>query len=183
MQYLIKWKGFPESDNEWVDPSHMHATDLVRAYHWKHPLESIKATTVSSRSSLSSSTIARCLTTPSTPPSNPPCLLGQEVPFPLSFPPNLALLSPFNFGSLPLTPHQSPPLTTPEGRSSPRSKPLTPQSVPHWIRRSLTWSACLTTQATRALHSPRGPPLTSSRAIRLSSPLLSWQPTKFRLSF
>ena len=33
LQYLIKWKGFPESDNEWVDPSHMHATDLVRAYH------------------------------------------------------------------------------------------------------------------------------------------------------
>ena len=29
LQYLIKWKGFPDSDNEWVDPAHMHAPDLV----------------------------------------------------------------------------------------------------------------------------------------------------------
>ena len=26
LQYLIKWKGFPKSDNEWVDPAHMHAS-------------------------------------------------------------------------------------------------------------------------------------------------------------
>ena len=48
LQYLIKWKGFPESDNKWVDPDHMHATDLVQAYHRKHPLQGIKTTTISS---------------------------------------------------------------------------------------------------------------------------------------
>ena len=66
LQYLIKWKGFPESDNEWVDPTHMHASDLLSKYHRKHPLDGIKATAVSSRSSLPSSPITQCLPTPST---------------------------------------------------------------------------------------------------------------------
>ena len=130
LQYLIKWKGFPESDNEWVGPEHMHASNLVRKYHRSHPLEHIKAMTVSSQLSSNSSTIARCLTTQSMPPSSPPCLPGLEVPFPLLFPPDLPLLSPFNFGSLPLTPHQCPLPMTPGGRSSPHSKPLSPRSVP-----------------------------------------------------
>jgi hypothetical protein len=47
LQYLIKWKGFPESDNEWVMPEHMHASDLIKAYHQKHPLESIKVAALS----------------------------------------------------------------------------------------------------------------------------------------
>jgi hypothetical protein len=38
LQYLIKWKGFPESDNEWVTPGHMHTSTLVRDYHCRHPL-------------------------------------------------------------------------------------------------------------------------------------------------
>jgi hypothetical protein len=33
LRYLIKWKGFLESDNEWVTPQHMHTSDLVKAYH------------------------------------------------------------------------------------------------------------------------------------------------------
>jgi len=31
-QYLVKWKGFPESNNEWVVHDNMHAPDLVRAF-------------------------------------------------------------------------------------------------------------------------------------------------------
>ena len=170
LQYLIKWKGFPESDNEWVDPDHMHATDLVRAYHRKHPLPSIKTTTVSSRSSLNSSTIARCQTTPLTPLSNPLCLPEQEVPCPLSFPPDPLLLSPFDFGPLPLTPRRSPLLMTPGEQSSLRSRPLTHPNAPPWIRHSLTRFACSTTRTTRALHSPRGPPSTSSTVTQPSSP-------------
>lgn len=33
LQYLIKWKGFPSSENEWVDQTEMHADDLVKQYH------------------------------------------------------------------------------------------------------------------------------------------------------
>jgi hypothetical protein len=32
-QYLIKWKGFPSSENEWVDSDAMHADDLVKQFH------------------------------------------------------------------------------------------------------------------------------------------------------
>jgi hypothetical protein len=33
LQYLVKWKGFPESDNEWVTPQYMHASSLLKDYH------------------------------------------------------------------------------------------------------------------------------------------------------
>jgi hypothetical protein len=32
-QYLIKWKGYPSSENEWVDSREMHAEDLVKQFH------------------------------------------------------------------------------------------------------------------------------------------------------
>ena len=33
LQYLVKWKGFPSSENEWVDKTSMHANDLIKRYH------------------------------------------------------------------------------------------------------------------------------------------------------
>src|SRR5712671_664964 len=39
LQYLIKWKGYPHSDNTWEPVQNLHADALVRAYHHKHPLE------------------------------------------------------------------------------------------------------------------------------------------------
>jgi len=32
LQYLIKWKGYPESDNSWEPADQVHAPDLVRHY-------------------------------------------------------------------------------------------------------------------------------------------------------
>src|SRR6266478_10200946 len=32
-QYLIKWKGYPESDNSWEPADHVHAPDLLKHYH------------------------------------------------------------------------------------------------------------------------------------------------------
>ena len=32
-QYLVKWRGFPTSENEWVYKDHMHADDLVKQFH------------------------------------------------------------------------------------------------------------------------------------------------------
>ena len=32
LQYLIKWKGYPDSDNEWVSHEDMHAPDAIRDY-------------------------------------------------------------------------------------------------------------------------------------------------------
>ena len=44
LQYLLKWKGYPESDNTWKPADQTHAPNLVKAYHRRHPLEQIKAT-------------------------------------------------------------------------------------------------------------------------------------------
>ena len=31
-QYLVKWKGYPDSDNEWVDHTDMHAPEAIKEY-------------------------------------------------------------------------------------------------------------------------------------------------------
>jgi len=31
-QYLVKWKGYPDSDNEWVDHKDIHAPDAIREF-------------------------------------------------------------------------------------------------------------------------------------------------------
>ena len=33
LQYLIKWKGFPSSENEWVAKEDMHADELINQFH------------------------------------------------------------------------------------------------------------------------------------------------------
>ncbi len=33
LQYLIKWKGYPESDNSWEPADQVHAPDLIKSYH------------------------------------------------------------------------------------------------------------------------------------------------------
>ena len=38
LQYLLKWKGYPHSDNTWENATDVHAPDLIRDYHRSHPL-------------------------------------------------------------------------------------------------------------------------------------------------
>ena len=42
LQYLVKWKGYPESDNTWEDATDVHTPDLTKQYHKCHPLQKIK---------------------------------------------------------------------------------------------------------------------------------------------
>ena len=85
LQYLIKWKGFPDSDNEWVSPNHMHAPDLVWAYHKWHPLSTIKALLIDLQTS---SPLSICPLTPLISPTNPwrplqsnhPCASPHPLP-------------------------------------------------------------------------------------------------------
>ena len=42
LQYLIKWKGYPESDNTWESTTDVHAPNLIKQYHKCHPLQKIK---------------------------------------------------------------------------------------------------------------------------------------------
>ncbi len=39
LQYLIKWKGYPEADNTWEPADQIHAPQIIKAYHRQHPLE------------------------------------------------------------------------------------------------------------------------------------------------
>jgi Chromo (CHRromatin Organisation MOdifier) domain len=43
LQYLIKWKGYPESDNTWKDTNQIHAPTLIKLYHRTAAQMSIKA--------------------------------------------------------------------------------------------------------------------------------------------
>src|SRR5216684_8252821 len=48
LQYLIKWKGYPESDNTWEPMDNVCTPQLIKKYHVTHPLED-KRTTVQAR--------------------------------------------------------------------------------------------------------------------------------------
>jgi Chromo (CHRromatin Organisation MOdifier) domain len=43
LQYLLKWKGYPESDNTWEPATQVHSPDLIKQYHQQNPLDNIKA--------------------------------------------------------------------------------------------------------------------------------------------
>ena len=43
LQYLIKWKGYPSSDNTWEPAENVHADDLRKGYHKRHPLKTLKS--------------------------------------------------------------------------------------------------------------------------------------------
>ena len=33
LQYLLKWKGYPKSDNTWEPADQVHAPELIKLYH------------------------------------------------------------------------------------------------------------------------------------------------------
>jgi len=37
LQYLIKWKGYPDLDNEWVDKNDIHANNMIREFKNQNP--------------------------------------------------------------------------------------------------------------------------------------------------
>ena len=37
LQYLVKWLGYPSSDNQWEDADKVHVDELVRAFQQQHP--------------------------------------------------------------------------------------------------------------------------------------------------
>src|SRR5580693_679447 len=42
LQYLLKWKGYPEADNTWESEDHLNTPDLLKQYNRRHGLDNIK---------------------------------------------------------------------------------------------------------------------------------------------
>src|SRR5229473_889303 len=42
LQYFVKWKGYPESNNTWEPAQNIHAPDLLKKYHQRYPLQDKK---------------------------------------------------------------------------------------------------------------------------------------------
>ncbi len=40
-QYLIKWKGYPDSDNKWVDKQNIHAPEAIREFENRNPARKV----------------------------------------------------------------------------------------------------------------------------------------------
>ncbi len=55
LQYLIKWKGYPESDNSWEPADQVHAPDLVKTYQSAAKEQSAIKTTVKDQSAIKTS--------------------------------------------------------------------------------------------------------------------------------
>jgi hypothetical protein len=49
LQYLLKWKGYPKSDNTWEPANQVHAPQLVKQYHARRPSTTIKTLLLESR--------------------------------------------------------------------------------------------------------------------------------------
>src|SRR5712675_1611148 len=63
LQYLIKWLGYPDSDNTWEPAHQIHAPEMIKAYHRRTPLSAIKTLTATEK--------IQCLTPPSKPSTLP----------------------------------------------------------------------------------------------------------------
>ena len=83
LQYLIKWKGYPEADNTWENHGDVFADQLIRQYHQTHPLRD-KRKSSSRRVNISSTFVKWPL--PLTP--HPPLtsMLKSNMPFQFPLP-------------------------------------------------------------------------------------------------
>jgi hypothetical protein len=46
LQYLIKWRGYPKSNNTWEPTANLQAPQLLKEYHRQCPLDNIRAANV-----------------------------------------------------------------------------------------------------------------------------------------
>jgi Chromo (CHRromatin Organisation MOdifier) domain len=104
LQYLLKWKGYPEADNTWESEDQLNAPDLLKQYNRHHNLNSIKTraklTTLHppSTSQPWSSTLTLTSHTPSTPITPSSIIECPQSTYPMSLPPPLCCphpVSPF----------------------------------------------------------------------------------------
>jgi Chromo (CHRromatin Organisation MOdifier) domain len=163
LQYLLKWKGYPEADNTWELEDHLNAPDLLKQYNRCHSLDNIKSQvalaelhplltlqTWSSTPTLTSHTMS----TPTTRSSTIACLLST---FPMSLPPLLR------------RPHPSSPFCSTPSLILPQLHSLH-QTTPRY--RCKPWSTSLPLNPTSTRRSARLLMASSPPSIAAKSPML-----------
>jgi chromodomain-containing protein len=104
LQYLIKWKGYPDADNTWEPADQVHAPDLTNAYHQTNPLGPLKRQLPRTKRTIHSSSLlhtrTRCPTTLQAHRMSPPLRPGSHRPPPLKGPDNMAHRYPLQGHSL-----------------------------------------------------------------------------------
>src|SRR5712672_2563616 len=143
LQYLIKWKGYPHSDNTWEPSENVHADDLVKSYHKWRPLQDKRQPRTTTRvispwnafsnplqplsspqipgsqptsNHTSATLVPTCPTTASTTPS-PPRAPGPPLP---TLPRSITPLPSFSTKTLPCPPTPSSPPLLPTTKSPPK---------------------------------------------------------------
>src|SRR5258707_13377165 len=79
LQYFVKWKGYPESDNTWEPAQNIHAPDLLKKYHQCYPLQDKKGGVMKKKVSSQAQTTTACRRTLQ---MNPLLVLPMSYPFP-----------------------------------------------------------------------------------------------------
>src|SRR5712672_4745944 len=114
LQYLIKWLGYPDSDNTWEPAHQIHAPEIIKAYHRRTPLSAIKTLAATER--------IQCLTPPLKPSTLPSNYLKETS---------------FNT-STPQLPGTLPPLTPPNLGTTPPKKPSTNALIAYALQKEVT---------------------------------------------
>src|SRR5579863_2027619 len=172
LQYLLKWKGYPESDNTWEPADQVHAPDLVKAYHRRHQLEHIKASTTAPISLAHSGQSWRPRTPSSLPYSAHPLLPATDFrssnPTAAPIPPTLTLSCTHSSAENAIAPST---INT-ERWSLPGVPTPLPASVSPSPQTILPCDPCLTTPSPRPMNPHLGlPPSPPSSSTSLSRQL------------
>ena len=176
LQYLIHWKGYPDSDNTWESAADTHALDLVKAYHKGTPLDSIKAGHLLLQNPI-----------PLHPGNRPRTLwLGRNSLRPTSNP-TLPVLPSLSTASTPIhhsQVHRLPPWTMYPSHSCPRSRTrillprtplhlssLTASTIPSFTSATILPPPCQITPSMPPLNPPGAVPTHPHHA----TPLMEWK--------
>jgi RNase H-like domain found in reverse transcriptase/Integrase zinc binding domain/Chromo (CHRromatin Organisation MOdifier) domain len=171
LQYLLKWKGYPEADNTWESQDQMNAPELLKQYNRRHNIQDKKdhanLAILHPPSSLSNWSSTPTHTSPTTstqlsPSSTTECPLST---FQMSLPPPLRRPRPSYLSLLTQSPIQRP---------SPNLRPTTPPS-PRRLRSTSSQLNQTSTRRSARLRMVSSPP---SIAAKSPTPLRRRNATK-----
>jgi Chromo (CHRromatin Organisation MOdifier) domain len=138
LQYLIKWKGYPESDNTWENVDQIHAPELIKLYHQALVKRSIRIRRLRLRRGRSRSILSPhfCIIRPCPPTTSFSSIVNTAYSSPLN------LAGPTTIGTSAYTSHDTTASSVPS-RSGPEtiSRPTLSINTRPTLRRDNDWTS------------------------------------------